>query len=96
MIADLNRPAPTAAPDDFNPAVPGAGAFTPLHGRDYRRGYNMDRPLAARLQEWVKLRNVLVHQYARVDMGRLHGVLQSDLGDIGSFAAWASELLHNP
>jgi uncharacterized protein YutE (UPF0331/DUF86 family) len=42
--------------------------------------------LAAAMQGWSGLRNVLVHLYLDVDPAILHRVLQTDLDDLESFA----------
>jgi uncharacterized protein YutE (UPF0331/DUF86 family) len=44
------------------------------------------RPLADKLSEMAKFRNVLVHLYDEVDTDTVADVLENDLGDIRAFA----------
>jgi uncharacterized protein YutE (UPF0331/DUF86 family) len=46
----------------------------------------LDGALASAMQGWAGLRNVLVHLYLDVDPAILHGVLQTELDDLESFA----------
>jgi uncharacterized protein YutE (UPF0331/DUF86 family) len=41
---------------------------------------------AARMAEMARFRNVLVHLYADVDLDRVYGYIQGDLGDFDAFA----------
>lgn len=56
----------------------------------------LDPDLAARLEGWAGLRNVLAHHYASVDFALVHAALASDLGDLEAFAATASAWLGAP
>jgi uncharacterized protein YutE (UPF0331/DUF86 family) len=42
--------------------------------------------LAARLAALVGLRNLIVHEYLRIDLAQVHAACQSDLGDLARFA----------
>ena len=42
--------------------------------------------LAERLEDMARFRNLLVHEYAIVDNGRVHEFLRKDLKDLDSFA----------
>lgn len=44
-----------------------------------------DAALGARLASMARLRNILVHGYARVDDRRLHTILRENLGDLDGF-----------
>lgn len=46
----------------------------------------IDRQLTERFQQAPKLRNLLIHGYAKVDYRRLHHDYQADLADIKDFA----------
>ena len=45
----------------------------------------IDSDLTARLVKLARFRNLLVHLYARVDDGRVHRVMQEDLGDFDRY-----------
>ena len=60
-------------------------AFTVL--RDERV---LDAELAAAMERWAGLRNVLAHLYLEVDQRRIHAVLASDLDALEHFAAAVS------
>ncbi len=47
----------------------------------------IDAALAEHLAAMARLRNLLVHGYARVDDRRLHRVLRQDLGDLDTYLA---------
>lgn len=53
----------------------------------------LDLQLSERLQEWMGLRNVLVHFYLEIDHGRTYDTIQEDLGDLDAFAAHMVTLL---
>jgi uncharacterized protein YutE (UPF0331/DUF86 family) len=53
----------------------------------------LDADLASRLGRAVGLRNVLVHEYVKVDLERLVGVIRDGLGDLRAFAARAASWL---
>ena len=42
-------------------------------------------PLAASLMQMAEFRNILVHDYARIDAERVVRILAVDLGDLGGF-----------
>ena len=42
----------------------------------------IDHDLKARLMRMSRLRNLLVHLYARVNDGEVHRVIREDLGDL--------------
>lgn len=42
-------------------------------------------PLAASLVQMARFRNILVHDYARIDAERVVRILAADLGDLGGF-----------
>lgn len=45
----------------------------------------VESALATRLAALARLRNLLVHGYAKVDDQRLHGLLRMSLGDVDAF-----------
>ena len=45
------------------------------------------QPLAERLQQMARFRNLLVHMYWRIDYERVYQILQQDLGDLREFGA---------
>ncbi len=49
--------------------------------------------LSKRLQEWAGFRNILVHDYVRLDLDRVYDVLHQDLTDIGTFLKAFSKYL---
>ena len=51
----------------------------------------VDADLAGRLAALARLRNLLVHGYARVDDRRLHRLLEEGLGDLETFLAAVGE-----
>ena len=63
------------APSDF------ADAF-----RSLREAGVLPLELAERLENMARFRNLLVHEYAIVDNGRVHEFLRKDLKDLDSFA----------
>jgi uncharacterized protein YutE (UPF0331/DUF86 family) len=46
----------------------------------------ISRELASRLVEMAKFRNLLVHEYARLDNSVVYGILKRRLGDFDEFA----------
>jgi uncharacterized protein YutE (UPF0331/DUF86 family) len=57
-------------------------------------GHNRIPPdLAQRLGLAAALRNLLVHDYASVDVARLASVVRDDLGDLRAFASFAASWL---
>jgi uncharacterized protein YutE (UPF0331/DUF86 family) len=46
----------------------------------------LDPALGERLEAMSRFRNLLIHVYAEVDDRRVHGFLESDLGDLEEFA----------
>lgn len=67
------------------PAETGRAAFQTLasHGL-------LDLELATRLGRAVGLRNLLVHEYATIDLKRLAEIVRTDLGDLRAFAGVAT------
>lgn len=47
----------------------------------------VDDQLAERLAEMARFRNLLVHEYARIDASRVWDILQGSLDDISAFLA---------
>ena len=47
----------------------------------------ISQPLAERLQQMARFRNLLVHMYWRIDYQRVYDILQKDLGDWREFGA---------
>jgi uncharacterized protein YutE (UPF0331/DUF86 family) len=45
----------------------------------------ISQPLAERLQQMARFRNLLVHMYWRIDYERVYQILQNDLGDLREF-----------
>lgn len=45
--------------------------------------------LSDALRKWAGFRNILVHDYLRIDHGLAWDAIQRDLGDIEAFYAWA-------
>jgi len=61
-------------------------------GEDYKDIFNVieeegiiDAGMSARLQEMAKFRNLLVHQYGRIDARRLFIIMSEDLKDVEEF-----------
>jgi uncharacterized protein YutE (UPF0331/DUF86 family) len=73
------------ASEGWTPPESGRAAFESLaaHGK-------LDLELARRLGSAAGLRNLLVHDYASVDLARLASIVASDLGDLRTFAALAA------
>ncbi len=73
------------AAEAWTPPPTGRAAFLTLasHGR-------LDGALAERLGRAVGLRNLLVHDYADVDLQILAGIVASDLEDLRAFARSAA------
>jgi uncharacterized protein YutE (UPF0331/DUF86 family) len=59
-------------------------ARKPSHGQ-------IPLPLAERLGLAASLRNLLVHDYALVDLNRLAAVVRDDVADLRAFAAHAAQ-----
>jgi len=63
----------------------------PVSNRDVflklARGGAVDAELAERLARMAGLRNVLVQEYLEVDLDRVRGFVEHDLGDLESFVA---------
>jgi uncharacterized protein YutE (UPF0331/DUF86 family) len=49
-------------------------------------GQIISRDLASRLVDMARFRNLLVHEYTRLDNTVVHGILKKRLGDIDEFA----------
>lgn len=77
-IADRALPTPDANRDSFT-TLEEAG--------------ELDGQLAQRFRGWAGFRNVLVHEYLKIDHVISYRAIQSELGDLESFAAWAAEKL---
>lgn len=58
-----------------------------------REAGHLDASLASRIQNWMGLRNVLVHLYLAIDHGRVHDAIVEDLEDIQEFARSLAPLL---
>ncbi|MFN9274611.1 MAG: type VII toxin-antitoxin system HepT family RNase toxin [Planctomycetota bacterium] len=50
----------------------------------------LDQAFARKLMGWAGLRNVLAHQYASIDLGRVAAALHGELDDLDRFAAIAA------
>lgn len=50
----------------------------------------LDEAFARKMMGWAGLRNVLAHQYASIDLGRVAAALHGELGDLDRFAAIAA------
>jgi uncharacterized protein YutE (UPF0331/DUF86 family) len=50
----------------------------------------IDPDLAVALGQWAGFRNILVHDYLRIDHGMAWDAIQRDLGSIERFCAWAA------
>jgi uncharacterized protein YutE (UPF0331/DUF86 family) len=46
--------------------------------------------LAERLRGWAGFRNVLVHEYTRIDHAIAYRAIHDELGDLAAFARWAA------
>jgi uncharacterized protein YutE (UPF0331/DUF86 family) len=66
--------------EGFTPVDTGRAAFASLASHGF-----IDADLAARLGRAAGLRNLLVHDYARIDLDALTEVVRSDLGDLRTF-----------
>ncbi len=76
------------ANEAWTPAPTGRAAFTTL------AAHGLIAPdLAQRLGKAVGLRNLLVHDYADVDVQRLASIIAADLDDLRAFARVASGLI---
>lgn len=53
----------------------------------------LDQELSERLQEWMGLRNVLVHLYLEIDHDVIYETIEKDLEDLDAFAAYMVKLL---
>lgn len=61
-------------------------------GEDYKDIFSVveeegiiDAPLSARLQEMAQFRNLLVHQYGRIDTKMLYNIMSEDISDVEEF-----------
>jgi len=48
------------------------------------------------LQEMARFRNLIVHDYARIDDTRVYGILKKRLGDLDAFAQMVGAYLEQP
>jgi uncharacterized protein YutE (UPF0331/DUF86 family) len=53
----------------------------------------LSESFAGRMAEMARFRNVLVHLYADVDLDRVYGYIQNDLGDFETFANYVAAYL---
>jgi uncharacterized protein YutE (UPF0331/DUF86 family) len=74
-IADRSLPTPDANRDTFT-VLEQAGELTP--------------GLAERLRGWAGFRNILVHEYLKIDHAIAFGAIRDELGDLERFAVWAA------
>ena len=61
-----------------------AESFTALE-----RAKEIPADLAERLRGWAKFRNVLVHEYVRINHEVSYRAIQGELGDLEALLAWA-------
>lgn len=74
-IVDRSLPTPDANRDTFT-VLETAGELTP--------------DLAERLRGWAGFRNILVHEYLKIDHAIAFGAIRDELGDLEQFANWAA------
>jgi uncharacterized protein YutE (UPF0331/DUF86 family) len=74
-IADRSLPTPDANRDTFT-VLEKAGELTP--------------DLADRLRGWAGFRNILVHEYLKIDHAIAFRAIRDELGDLERFAVWAA------
>ena len=77
-------------------AADGEQSAAPTYQQAFERlaaSGRMDRDLARRLMGWAGLRNVLAHQYATLDYGRIAATLANELPDLEQFVALANSWL---
>jgi uncharacterized protein YutE (UPF0331/DUF86 family) len=74
-IADRSLPTPDANRD----------TFTVLE-----RAGELPADLAERLRGWAGFRNILVHEYLRIDHAIAYRAIRDELGDLERLAAWAA------
>ena len=65
---------------------PSAGTYQEAFGNLATAG-RLNPGLALRMKGWAGLRNILAHQYVRVDLARIAAMLSGELGDLEEFAA---------
>jgi uncharacterized protein YutE (UPF0331/DUF86 family) len=73
-ISDRALPTPDSNRDTFT-VLETAGELAP--------------DLAGRLRGWAGFRNILVHEYLRIDHALSYRAIKDDLSDLESFASWA-------
>lgn len=73
-IAERGLPAPEANRDTFT-VLENAGELAP--------------ELAERLRGWAGFRNILVHEYLRIDHSIAYRAIRDELKDLESFVSWA-------
>lgn len=77
----------------FHKAADGEQVLAPAYRDVFAHlasGASIEPGLADRLAGWAGLRNVLAHQYARVDYALIHRALVDDLGDLEALALLAT------
>ncbi len=79
------------ADEGWTPAETGRGAFLVLaaHSR-------LDLDLATRLGKAASMRNLLVHDYAAIDLDQLARVIREDVGDLAAFGKVAATWIQAP
>jgi len=78
FVAEKNLPAPETNQD----------TFTRLE-----EARAIPSNLAARLRSWAGFRNILAHEYLKIDHGIAWHAIQKELGDLEEFARWATAQL---
>lgn len=80
-----------------NHFIADAGLTTPETNQDtftrLEQAGAIPSDLAGRLRAWAGFRNILVHQYLDIDHGIAWNAIQKELGDLETFARWATSLL---
>src|SRR5207237_279756 len=52
----------------------------------------LDEKLADRMKKMVGFRNVIVHEYQKIDLAIVRSVIERDLDEVLAFSAWALRL----
>ena len=68
--------------------------------QDYRETFRIlgehkiiSKPFSQKLQDWAGFRNILVHDYVKLDLDKVYDTLQNDLRDIEQFAKRFAQFL---